>query len=156
MKLLVGALLAALCLVAAGCGGSSSPTADPGPVAIDVVQRITHNDYAHVWDELLSIDRAVAPRKEYVACESSHPVAVVPRSLKVLKVTDESVGLGNGHYVPSKAVAVRIVFGGGLAITHTVHLVAESGKWRFILPPWRYRDYKSDRCPGTEPDANPA
>ncbi len=156
MRAVAGAALAALCLAAAGCGGSSTPTAQPGPVAIDVVQRITHNDYTHVWDDLLSTDRTVAPRKEYVACESSHPVGAVPRALRVLKVTDESVGLGNGHYVPSKAVAVRIVFGGGLAITHTVHLVAESGHWRFILPPWRYRDYKADRCPGTEPDANPA
>ena len=151
------AVLGALCAVAVGCGSSSStPSADPGPVAITIVQRITHNDYVHVWDDLLSTDRAVAPRKEYVACESSHPVGVVPRALKVLRVHDESVGLGNGTFVPSKAVDVRITFGGGLAITHTVHLVAESGKWRFILPPWRYRDYKADRCPGTEAGSNPA
>ncbi len=148
--------LATLVVVAAGCGGSSSPSADPGPFAVSVVQRIVHNDYTHVWDDLLSADRVVAPRKEYVSCEASHPVAAVPRSLKVLRVTDESVGLGNGHYVQSKAVAVRITFGGNLVITHTVHLVAESGHWRFILPPWRYRDYKADRCPGTEPAANPA
>jgi len=150
-------LVAAVCVVAAGCGSSSStPSADPGPVAVTIVQRITHNDYTHVWDELLSTDRHVAPRKEYVACESSHPVGVVPRGLKVLRVRDESVGLGNGEFVPSKAVDVRITFGGGLTITHTVHLVAESGKWRFILPPWRYRDYKADRCPATEASSNPA
>jgi len=151
------ALAAVLVVAAAGCGSSSSaPSAEPGSVAIRIVQRITHNDYVHVWDELLSADRDVAPRKEYVACESSHPVGVVPRALKVLKVRDESVGLGNGKFVPSKAVDVRITFGGGLVITHTVHLVAESGKWRFILPPWRYRDYRADRCPGTEASANPA
>jgi hypothetical protein len=151
------AVLGVLCVVAAGCGSSSStPTADPGPVAISIVQRITHDDYTHVWDDLLSTDRAVAPRKEYVACESSHPVGVVPRALRVLRIRDESVGLGNGKFVASKAVDVRITFGGGLTITHTVHLVSEAGNWRFILPPWRYRDYKADRCPGTEATSNPA
>jgi hypothetical protein len=152
-----GAVLAvATCVVLTGCGGSSTPKAAPGPFAITIVQRITHNDYTHVWADLLSVDRQVAPKTEYVACESKHPVGAVPRSVKVLHVTDESVGLGNGTFVNSKAVSLRITFAGNLALTHVVHLVAESGHWRFILPPWRYRDYKADKCPSTEAESSAA
>ena len=38
-------------------------------------------------------------------------------------------------------------FEGGFAVTHTVHLVASHGAWKWILPSWRFRDYKADRCP---------
>ena len=149
-------LAAATCIALAACGGSSAPNAAPGPFAVMIVERITHNDYTHVWGDLLSVDREVAPKAEYVACESSHPVGAVPRSVKVLRVADESVGLGNGRFVPSKAVSVRITFAGNLALTHVVHLVAEEGHWRFILPPWRYRDYRADKCPSTEAESNVA
>jgi hypothetical protein len=72
-----------------GCGSSSSTHSRPGPGrdhdrAADHPQRLWH-----VWDDLLSTDRAVAPRKDHVACESSHPVGVVPRALRVLRVGDE-------------------------------------------------------------------
>ena len=143
--------------VLAGCGSSGgSPKAAPGPFAVTVVQRIVHNQYDSVWPDLLAADRKVATHDEYVKCETSHPVGAVPRSLHVLRVSTESVGLGNGTFVKSTAVAVRITFAGDLAITHTVHLVAEAGTWRFILPPWRYRDYKADRCPSSAPPTNAA
>ena len=38
-------------------------------------------------------------------------------------------------------------FTGGFNLTHTVHLVASHGAWKWILPSWRFRDYKADRCP---------
>jgi hypothetical protein len=40
-------------------------------------------------------------------------------------------------------------FAGGseFHLTHTVHLVADHGRWKFILPGWRFRDYRADRCP---------
>lgn len=151
------AAAAAGALLLAGCGSSGgAPKAAPGPFAVSVVQRIVHNRYGAAWGDLLSADRKVAGHDEYVACESRHPVAAVPRALRVLRVSDESVGLGDGTFVKSTAVAVRITFAGDLAITHTVHLVAESGHWRFILPPWRYRDYKANRCPSSTPPANAA
>jgi hypothetical protein len=74
-------------------------------------------------------------------------VIVVPRTTKVLRVKDESVGIGNGTFVDSKAVDVRLGFAGSFKVTHTVHIVADHGKWKWILPAWRYRDYKSGTCP---------
>jgi len=84
---------------------------------------------------------------EYVGCELRTPIIARPLTIKVLAVNDESVGLGNGTFVDSKAVDVRLAFEGNLKLTHTVHVVAEHGRWRWILPSWRFRDYKADRCP---------
>jgi hypothetical protein len=37
---------------------------------------------------------------------------------------------------------------------HTVHLVASGGAWKWILPSWRFRDYRADRCP-VDPGSTP-
>ena len=56
--------------------------------------------------------------------------------------------------VESTAVDIRMAFAGSFSLVHTVHLVAEGGKWKWILPAWRFRDYKADRCP-TDAGSNP-
>jgi hypothetical protein len=67
--------------------------------------------------------------------------------VKVVKVEDASVGLEDGHFVDGKAVSLRLGFDGGFKLVRVVHLIADGGKWHWILPSWRYRDYKADRCP---------
>jgi hypothetical protein len=114
-----------------------------------------HNHYSEVWSDLHPVDQKVAPFNEYVGCETRSPVIAVPRTIKVVHVRAESIGLGDGSFVPSKAVAVRLGFAGGFNVTHTVHVVAEHGKWKWILPSWRFRDYKADRCP-TDAGSTPA
>jgi hypothetical protein len=115
--------------------------------ATHVVRQIVHNQYSHVWEDMHPVDQKVAPFAEYISCENRSPVIAAPRTMKVVRVDDESVGLGNGKFVDSKAVRVRLGFAGGFKVTHTVHVVARDGKWKWILPPWRFRDYKADRCP---------
>ena len=140
------ALLGVL-VAAAGCGGGGRPHEQPEKAALRVLDLIVHNRYSTAWSDLHSRDQKVAPFAEYVGCESRSPVIAVPRSARVTGVRDESVGLGDGTFVDSKAVAVRLGFAGGFKVTHTVHLVAEHGKWKWILPSWRFRDYRADRCP---------
>jgi len=139
----------ALVALAAGCGGhTATPRQDPGQFAVKMVTLIVHNHYAQAWNDLHPADRQVAPLTEYVACESRSPVLTAPTSMKVVGVSDESVGLGNGHFVQSKAVRVRIRFAGQKnVLVHTVHVVDERGGWKWILPSWRFRDYRADRCP---------
>jgi hypothetical protein len=154
-------VLAALAAALAGCGGSSSaaPKDDPGTAAANVLQLIVGNRYAQAWDGLHPVDQAVAPRTEYVGCESRSPVIAKPLTVKVIRVKQESVGLGDGKFLDSTAVDLRLGFEGGFHLVHTVHLVASDGKWRWILPSWRYRDYKADRCPtdaGSTPPPNQA
>lgn len=150
LLLLVGALVA-------GCGATKNaqPKDDPAAFATKVVDLIVHNKYSAAWDDLHSVDKQVAPSSEYVSCEIRNPVIAVPRTVKVLGVKDESVGIGDGTFVDSKAVAVRLGFAGSFKVTHTVHVVADHGKWTWILPAWRYRDYKGDTCPSDDGSAPP-
>jgi hypothetical protein len=144
------AALALVVIVASACGSSSNakqPKDDPKGVAVRVLDQIVHNMYTRAWDGLYGVDQVVAPRTEYVGCESRSPVVAVPESVRVMKVANTSVGIGNGRFVDSKAVSLRINFAGGFHIVHVVHLVADAGQWHWILPSWRYRDYKADRCP---------
>jgi hypothetical protein len=150
------ALLLVAAALAAGCGASSKPKGDPGVFATKVVDLIVHNKYSAAWEDLHSVDQQVAPFSEYVGCETRSPVIAVPRTTKVLSVNDESVGIGNGKFADSKAVGVRLGFAGGFKVTHTVHVVADHGKWTWILPAWRYRDYKADKCPTTPGAAPPS
>jgi hypothetical protein len=142
-------LLPLLAIVAvAGCGSSNAqPKDDPGAFAVKVVDQITHNKYTSAWSDLHSVDQKVAPSAEYVQCETRTPVLTAPNSTKVVGISNESVGLGDGTFVQSKAVHVRLGFAGGFNLVHTVHVVADHGKWTWILPPARFRDYKADKCP---------
>jgi hypothetical protein len=144
------ALALLVVLATSACGGSSSakqPGDDPKDVAVHVLDQIVHNRYTEAWDGLYGADQKVAPRREYVDCESRSPVNATPISVNVVKVEDASVGLGDGTFVDSKAVSLRLGFTGGFKLVHVVHLVADDGAWHWILPSWRYRDYKADRCP---------
>ena len=147
MKRLV-LLLAAAGLMAAGCGSSNAqPKDDPGVFAVKVVDQIVHNRYSSAWNDLHPTDQHVAPSGEYVQCETRSPVLTAPNTTKVLSVSTESVGIGDGTFVDSKAVHVRLGFAGGFHLVHTVHVVADHGKWTWILPPARFRDYQADKCP---------
>jgi hypothetical protein len=142
-------VLALAVVAAAGCGGggSATPKEDPGLAARRVVRQITSNAYAQAWADLHSKDQDVAPLGEYVDCETRSPVIARPRRVQVLKVTEQSFGIGDGTFVETEAVAVRLSFAGDFNVTHTVHLVAEDGRWKWILPSFRFRDYKANRCP---------
>ncbi len=135
-------------LVAAGCGGGSAAPSqrDPGAFAVTVVQRIAHNRYRDAWSDLITADRKIAPRDRYVSCESRDPVTAAPKSIEVLGSHEESVAVGNGMFVASTAVRLRLHFGGS-ALTKTVHVVNEGGRWRWILPALRYRQYQGSACP---------
>jgi hypothetical protein len=153
-------VLVLLALLTAGCGSkrSAKPTENPRVAAARVLDQIVHNHYTDAWGDLHSVDQRVAPLAEYVACETRSPVIARPRSVKVVSVNSESVGLGDGKFVQSTAVDIRMAFAGSFSLVHTIHLVAEDGKWKWILPSWRFRDYKADRCPtdsgSTPPPAN--
>jgi hypothetical protein len=141
-------LLSAVAVAVAGCGGSSAqPKDDPGAFAVKVVDQIVHNRYDTAWDDLHPADQKVAPAAEYVQCERRSPVLTAPLTTKVVSIGNESVGLGDGTFVESKAVHVRLGFAGGFQLVHTVHIVAEHGRWTWILPAYRFRDYRADKCP---------
>jgi hypothetical protein len=147
----------AIVALAAGCGSAAStPKGDPGVFALKIMHLIVTNQYTTAWRDMHPDDQKAAPLSEYVACETRSPVLVKPTSVKVVGISDQSVGLGNGHFVDAKAVRVRIVFPGQEnVLVHTVHIVAAKGRWTWILPPGRYAEYESDRC-STAPPPSPS
>jgi hypothetical protein len=148
--------LALVLLAAAGCGSKSAqPKESPKVAALRVIDRIVHNKYVEAWGDLHSVDQKVAPLAEYVGCETRSPVIARPLSVKVVSVNEESVGLGDGKFIDSTSVDVRMTFAGSFKLVHSVHLVAEDGKWKWILPSWRYRDYRDDKCPTDAGSAPP-
>jgi hypothetical protein len=153
-RLVVAAAVVAV--AAAGCGSNNTrPTEDPRIAALRVIDRIVHNRYVQAWGDMHSVDQKVAPLTAYVACETRSPVIARPLSVKVVSVNDESVGLGDGKFRDSTSVDVRMTFAGNFHLVHSVHLVAEGGKWKWILPPWRYRDYRAGRCPTAQSPKTP-
>lgn len=148
------AFLAAV-VALAGCGGAAHTKDDAATFATKLLDLIVHNEYATAWDDLHSKDKLVAPFGEYVHCEQRSPVIAVPTRVRVQRVRDESVAIGDGTFVDSKAVDVNLRFKGGFSVKHTIHVVAEGGRWRWVLPSRRYRDYRLDACPtdaGSSPE----
>jgi hypothetical protein len=155
MRALVPAFVAMTLLAGCGSQRSAKPKESPRVAAVRVLDQIVHNHYTDAWGGLHSVDQGVAPLAEYVGCETRSPVIARPRTVKVVSVNKESVGLGDGKFVESTAVDIRMGFAGSFSLVHTVHLVAEDGKWKWILPSWRFRDYKADRCPTDSGSAPP-
>ena len=150
-----------LAVAAAIAGGivfatrDQGPPSDPRPFAVDIVRLIVSNRYAEAWDDLHPVDRRAASRAEYVDCENRSPFAATFVRARVAKVSDESVGLGDGRFVRSKAVDVLITLRDvGVApfvVRHTMHVVASGSKWTWILPSWRYAEFRANRCPTAPP-----
>ena len=146
-------------LVATRSGGDAAakePTADPSAFAVDVVRLIIQNRYGEAWGALHPVDRRVASRAEYVGCENRSRFTAKFVRARVAHIADEAVGLGNGRFVRSKAIDVLITLEeDGVApfvVRHTMHLVPSGSKWTWILPSWRYVDFRANRCP-TAPHA---
>ena len=158
MRRAAAACAAAVMLVATGCGAShsSTPTADPKQVAVKVLGQIVHNRYTQAWDSLHPSDQDVAPRVEYVSCETRSPVIAVPTSVKVRR-RSQRVGRDRRRLVSSRAPQSTCGSASPAASTSSTPCTwsrrTASGRW--ILPPTRYRDYKADRCP-TDAGSTPA
>ena len=134
---------------------------EAGEFAAAVVRMIGGNRYARAWRSLHPVHRRAAPRALYVGCEELTPIPGTVAKVDVLRASDESVRVpGIDALARGKAVQVRIVIVGDAAdkavvVEDTVHLVRVAGRWAWILPPARFRDYNAGRCPGTGPGPNP-
>ena len=154
---LVAVAIAAI-VAATGSRGDAQarPAGDPADFAVNVVRLIVENRYGEAWADLHSVDRRVAARADYVDCENRTRFTSEFVRARTATVRDEAIGLGNGRFVESKAIDVLITLrDDGVApfvVRHTMHVVADGGRWTWILPPWRYRDFRAGRCP-TAPGA---
>ena len=114
-----------------------------------VVDQIVHNRYDTAWGDLHPVDQKVAPLAEYVQLrDGGRRCSPVPRSTKVVSISDESVGLGDGSFVQTQGGRTcGSASPAASTLVHTVHVVATTAKWTWILPSCRFRDYRADKCP---------
>jgi hypothetical protein len=165
IRLGVGGLIAVLVASAlTACGGSSGstgpePRQDPGLYMAAVVREKILGDYALAWKSLYPAHKRVAPRREYVACESKAPFPGLLERIRVVKVADEPVRVaGEKRKLPSKAVTVRVTARNPLlerpaVVEHTFHAIAVAGRWTWILTPQRFEDYRAGYCPSAQAQA---
>ena len=165
-RLAFGGLIAVLITsaLAACAGGSSTPSGpeprqDPGLYMAAVVREKILGDYALAWESLYPAHKRVAPRREYVSCESKAPFPGLLERIRVVKVADEPVRVaGVRRKLPSKAVTVRVIARNPFldrpaVVDHTFHAIAVAGRWTWILTPQRFEDYRAGYCPSAQGQA---
>lgn len=122
----------------------------PTVFAVHVVELIAANRYDEAWDDLHPMHQRVAPRGEYVGCESQSPIPGHLASIRVLRVYNDETALGKGEFVPGKAVVVQISIAEQaerVVVTDTVHAVRVGKRWAWVLPTWRLEEYRAGICP---------
>ena len=143
-----------LLVVAAALAGAAAPrasapsTPDAGAFVERLVVQMVRDDYAHAWLTLHPAHKAVAARWEYLYCELKSPIPGEIQSLDVVRVVDGPFFVSGVGRVQGKSVTFRVVLRGLGPITHTSHVVAVHGSWRWILTPDRYGLYRTDGCGG--------
>ena len=147
LGVLAGTIVAigALALTATARAGES-----PSAFAVHVVELIAANRYDDAWNDLHPLHQRVAPRGDYVGCESQSPIPGRLASIRVLRTYDDPAALGDGTFVAGKAVVVRITLAEAserVVVTDTVHTVRVGKRWAWVLPTWRLQEYRAGLCP---------
>ena len=146
--------LIAAAAVAAGTGAATAAAPKPGAADFikSVVRQLVSNDYEHAWLSLHPAQQRLVPQEEYVRCELQSPIATRLVWIKVARVTSARFVVdGVAGRVAGKAVRLRIKLaddasGAEVVVTHTAHVVAVGGRWRWILPVGRIQLYSSNAC----------
>ncbi|WP_404390406.1 hypothetical protein [Humibacillus xanthopallidus] len=97
------------------------------------VERFNAKDWAAQYDTLVSAQRAVVSKDEYVACRSK-TTAPEFKWLKVLSVTDGRADVipGTNASLPSTKVTVQVAVQGA-KVPVTAHMYQEDGQWRWSM-----------------------
>lgn len=118
-----------------------------------VVEMKARGDWAESWDLLYPAHKAVVPRWLYSKCEGREPLPGELTDLDVLKIADERfVPPGLDAALPTKAVTLRFTvvdpaLKGPYSFTHTFHVAAVRGGWRWFLAEDRYAAFSHGGCP---------
>lgn len=152
----LAALVLAVSLVASGCGRASEPEQQPVEFLESLFGHLYRGEHGAAWDTLYAAHQEVAPRAEYVACESNAPAfAGRLERVEVLDEREEDWRVsGESKPRTSTAVTYRITVslaGEPERFTATGHLLAVDGAWHWILNPTDFRAYRAGRCPVTAP-----
>jgi len=140
-------LAAAVCALAAGCGGSghassstttrATSTDESAAVFITRILREEINgQWSRQWDELHPGHQKLITRGEYVACSKSMGTnfATGREIFHVLDVSDEAIDVRGIPQRSSKLVTISFHQPGKAnGLTYRLHAVRNAGRWTWIL-----------------------
>lgn len=129
----------------------------PSAYLTRVVRLLVENRYGDAWTTLNPLDKAVAGRSLYVACENSRRITTQLLSIHVIETRADRVVVAPEH---AARAAVEVTF--RLDLTSPVtgrfdlvirrHALAEHGNWTWMLSRQRYLEYAHHEC-GRQPSA---
>jgi hypothetical protein len=134
-------VVAAVLVVLAGCGGSSSHGESAQAFMKRITTEFSRGQSERLWNDLVPSEQAVVGRSRYLACARN---GFRLRSFKVLESYDEPVRVLS-RQMPSRAVTVQVVSDDGVT-TATMHAVSVGGRWRWVLAPADLAAYRAGRC----------
>jgi hypothetical protein len=138
----------------ASSGHAAVPREQPSAFIARVVTWITTDRYDLAWAHLYAAGQAVAPKREYVACELRTPIGWSVRDVSAVRVRERLARVpGVARRTRVEFVTLRIrMYSEALAaegaFTHTFHAVSEGSHWAWIFTPSRYAMYRDDACSG--------
>jgi hypothetical protein len=150
------AVVGAAGIALAAFAGMSTAAPDrreqPAAFVSRVLRLIVADDYGAAWNDLFTTHKRVAPKREYVACESLTPVGGKVGAIHVVRVVDRVLRVpGQAKRLPGKAVTLRVemlgpAFTSSSSFTHTFSAVRQGEGWAWMLTRARYELYRTNAC----------
>jgi hypothetical protein len=144
----VVALLGALLLLAAGCGGEENLAATgAGAAQVRLIENLYDGRFERAWADLHPAHRRVVPRALFARCTGRTIATGDLESIEVLDIFDEDIALPRIPEQSAKAVRVRVASFAGDSFTIVNHEVQVGDRWHWVLNAPSVRAYELGRCP---------
>lgn len=146
---LLGILVAAMLVPAAGLAGSAST---PKPESM-IKQLLTYDSlgqYGRAWDLLHPGQQKLVSRDKFVGCQQANSPSFDLVSFKVLDKYRDPIHAAGVPQHTSVAVTVRVSFrmnGKTKTVNDTMHAVWTGTRWAAVLAPEDIATYKAGDCP---------
>ena len=142
------ALLGAIVVLAAGCGGEEDPAATgAGSAAVRKYEDLYSGNFGRAWDELHPAHQRIVSRARFARCARQTIAVGDLESIEVLDVFDDDIRVAGLRERIAKAVRVRVSSFQGESFTVAEHEVKVGDRWRWILNSAAVEAYRQGRCP---------
>ena len=142
--------------VLAGCGGGGSssakpPVENPGRVMTSVIRHELEGERELSYKMLIREQRKIVPARFYASCSPGPAMLQRDVDVDILGIHDELFAVPGLGKTKTKAVDYRMtVHGGGgepMKLSHTGHLIAQEGHWRWTLSASSFDSFTKGFCP---------
>jgi hypothetical protein len=128
--------LAAIVLMAAGCGAAAAtPSEGVGVFMTRILREELNGQWSKQWSELHPGHQKLITRAQYIACSRAMGtnVATGKEAFHVLAVQDEAIHVQGVPQKSSKLVVISFKEPGISPLTYRLHAVAVGARWTWIL-----------------------